>query len=98
LTGLTIILVIGVWAIITGVLQVIAAWRLRQEIDNEIWLGLAGILSVIMGILFILNPFGGALATVWLIGIYAIVFGVMFMMLAFRVRNGKAKLGEPLAT
>jgi uncharacterized membrane protein HdeD (DUF308 family) len=97
LAGLTIILVIGVWAIITGVLQVVAAWRLRQEIDNEIWLGLAGILSVIMGILFIRNPFGGALATVWLIGIYSIVFGVMFMMLAFRVRNmdDTSNLGEP---
>ena len=87
LTALTIVFLIGIWAIVTGVMQVIAAWRLRQEIDNEIWLGLAGILSVIMGIVFVLNPFVGALTTVWLVGIYSIIFGVLFIMLAFRLRG-----------
>jgi uncharacterized membrane protein HdeD (DUF308 family) len=87
LTALTIVFLIGIWAIVTGVMQIMAAWRLRQEIDNEIWLGLAGVLSVIMGALFILNPFAGALATTWLIGIYSIAFGVLFIMLAFRLRG-----------
>jgi uncharacterized membrane protein HdeD (DUF308 family) len=87
LTGLTIVLLIGIWAIMTGVVQMVEAWRLREEIENEIWLGLAGLLSVIMGVLFILNPLGGALATVWLIGIYSIAFGIFFIMLAFRLRG-----------
>jgi uncharacterized membrane protein HdeD (DUF308 family) len=87
LTALTIIFLIGLWAIVTGVMQIVAAWRLRQEIDNEIWLGLAGLLSVVMGILFVINPLGGVLATTWLIGIYSIAFGVLFIMLAFRLRS-----------
>ena len=85
--GLTIVLLIGVWAIITGVMQIMAAWSLRKEIENEFWLGLAGFLSVVMGVLFLMNPLGGALATVWLIGIYSIAFGIFFIMLAFRLRG-----------
>ena len=64
-----------------------AAIRLRKEIDNELWLGLSGLLSVIFGVWAFLFPGEGALALVWLIGIYAIIFGGFFIALAFKLRG-----------
>jgi uncharacterized membrane protein HdeD (DUF308 family) len=98
LTAITLVYLIAIWAIVTGVMQIMAAWRLREEIENEIWLGLAGLLSVIMGVLFIFNPGGGALATVWLIGIYSIAFGIFFIMLAFRVRGMGSDINQRTPT
>jgi uncharacterized membrane protein HdeD (DUF308 family) len=87
LTFLTILFIIAFWAIVTGVMQIVMAWRTREEIDNEIWLGLAGLMSIIFGVLVFLDPFAGSLATIWVIGVYSIIFGVMFIALAFRYRN-----------
>jgi uncharacterized membrane protein HdeD (DUF308 family) len=89
LTFLTILFIIAFWAIVTGVMQIVMAWRTREEIDNEIWLGLAGLMSIIFGILVFLDPFAGSLATIWVIGVYSIIFGVMFIALAFRYRNAE---------
>ncbi|MDB5059860.1 MAG: hypothetical protein JWO59_3332, partial [Chloroflexi bacterium] len=64
--------------------------RLRQEITGEWLLGLTGLLSVIFGLLLIIFPGAGALTVVWLIGIYALLFGVLLLGLALRLRNGGA--------
>lgn len=87
LTGLTLLLVIGFWAVVTGFMQIVAAWRLRKEIDNEVWLGLAGLMSVIFGIYIFINPLAGALATAMIIGIYSILFGIFLLALAMRFRG-----------
>lgn len=94
LTGLTLLLVIAFWAIVTGVMQVVAAWRLRKEIENEFWLGLAGVSSIIFGTYILFDPLGGALATAWLIGIYSIAFGTMLIGLALRFRAMDANANE----
>jgi uncharacterized membrane protein HdeD (DUF308 family) len=60
---------------------------LRKEIENEFWLGLSGLLSVIFGVYLFRFPVGGALAIAWLIGAYAVAFGVLFILLAFRLRG-----------
>lgn len=90
MTAVLLLYFIAAWALVTGVLEIVAAIRLRREIENEWWLGLAGVASVIFGILLFLQPAAGALAVVWLIGGYAILFGVLLIFLAFRVRG----LGE----
>jgi uncharacterized membrane protein HdeD (DUF308 family) len=87
LTALLMLYLIAAWAIITGILEIVAALRLRQEIQGEFFLILGGIASVIFGILAILFPGGGAVAVVWMIAIYAIVFGVLLTLLSFRVRG-----------
>jgi uncharacterized membrane protein HdeD (DUF308 family) len=87
LTALTLILIIGFWAIAIGVFQVVAAIRFRKEIDGEWFQVLAGLLSIIFGGVVVLQPGAGALGLAWLIGGYAIVFGVLLLALAWRVRS-----------
>jgi uncharacterized membrane protein HdeD (DUF308 family) len=86
-TALVLVYIIGAWAIITGVLEVIAAVRLRKEIRNEWWLALSGVLSIVFGALVMLVPGAGALALVLWIGAYSVVFGAMLLALAFRLRR-----------
>lgn len=87
LTGITLVIVIGAWAIVTGIFEIIAGVKLRDEIEGEFWLILAGILSIIFGILIWRNVAVGALTIVWLIGIYAILFGITMIALAFKVKG-----------
>ena len=86
-TALALLFVIAVWAIITGVVEVTTAIELRQVIQNEWLLGLAGVASVVFGILLVITPGAGALVITWLIGWYALLFGVMLLSLAWRLRR-----------
>ncbi|HUI59160.1 MAG TPA: DUF308 domain-containing protein, partial [Steroidobacteraceae bacterium] len=83
---------IAIWAIATGTLEIAAAIRLRKEISNEWLLLLSGLASVIFGVLLAAQPGTGALALLWLIGSYAILFGALLLILAFRVRGFVSKL------
>jgi len=87
LTGITLLLLIAWWAIVTGVLEIVAAIQLRKQIDDEWWLVLAGAASILFGILLLVNPGPGALAVLWIIGFYALLFGVTLIMLSFRLRK-----------
>ncbi len=86
-TAYALLFYIAIWAIATGLFEIIAAIRLRQEIKGEFWLILAGLLSVAFGVLLLARPGTGALSVVWLIGGYAIVFGSVLIVLAFEARG-----------
>lgn len=86
-TGLVLLYFIAAWAILTGVLAIFSAIRLRREIEGEWFLGLSGLLSVIFGVLLFFFPTGGAVAVIWLIGSYAILFGVLLVILGLRLRG-----------
>jgi uncharacterized membrane protein HdeD (DUF308 family) len=79
--------VIAVYAIITGVLEIAAAFALRELVAREWALALAGILSVVFGILLFIYPSAGILSILWLVGIYGIVFGLLFIVRAFQLRS-----------
>lgn len=87
ITVFILLTLIAIWAIMTGVMQIIAAIRLREEIEGEFLLGLSGVASVIFGVLVLLFPGGGAVAIVWMIAIYSILFGVLLVALGLRFRN-----------
>lgn len=85
LAALALVLIVGVNALITGVLDIVLAVRLRGHARPGVWLLLAGgIASIIFGTILIALPTVGALALVWLIGAYAIVAGILYMVMAFR--------------
>lgn len=94
ITALFLLTIIAVWALLTGLLEIAAAILLRRRIQGEWVLALSGVLSVTFGILLILFPGQGALALVWLIGSYAILFGVLLMGLGFRIRHWLRKEGS----
>ncbi|MEY2854684.1 MAG: hypothetical protein RL030_1816 [Pseudomonadota bacterium] len=91
-TALALLFYIAIWAIVTGVLEIITAVRLRKEIEGEWLLGLAGLVSVVFGILLIVHPGAGVLAVLWLLAAYALILGVLMIILAFKVRGWGAKL------
>ncbi len=77
---------IAAWALITGILEIVAAIQLRKAIANEWLLILAGICSILFSILMIWHPGVAALAIIWIIAAYAIVFGIMMIALSLRLR------------
>ncbi|EAW43134.1 hypothetical protein N9414_00080 [Nodularia spumigena CCY9414] len=87
ITALVLLYLIAAWAIVTGVLEIIAAIQVRKEIQNEWLLAIAGIASVLFGVLLLVWPLAGALAILWIIGAYAIIFGILLLILAFRLRS-----------
>lgn len=86
------LLLIGAWAIVTGVLEIITAIRLRKEITGEFWLILGGLFSIAFGILIAASPMAGAFAVGFIIGIYALMFGIVLIMLALRLRKHAARV------
>jgi uncharacterized membrane protein HdeD (DUF308 family) len=93
MTALVLVLVMGANALLTGMLDIVTAIRLRREIHDEWLLGLSGLAAVIFGVLVFLFPAAGALALVWLISLYAVVTGVLLLGVAYRLR-ARAR-GEP---
>jgi uncharacterized membrane protein HdeD (DUF308 family) len=87
ITALVLLILIGAWAIVTGLFEIAAAIQLRKEIKGEWLLGLAGVASVLFGIALLVNPVVGALAVVWLIAAYALVFGVLLIALGVRLHS-----------
>jgi len=87
MTALMLLYFIAAWAIATGIMQVVGAIQLRKQIDNEWSLILNGALSVIFGVVLVIVPGAGALALATILGIYAIVFGVLLVSLSLRLRQ-----------
>jgi uncharacterized membrane protein HdeD (DUF308 family) len=94
-TALALLILFAIWSIATGIFEIIAAIRLRRQLADEWALALAGVVSVLFGVALLLAPPLGLLALAWLMGAYAIVFGVMMLVLAFRLRRWGARAGSP---
>lgn len=87
LAALGLLFVIAFWAILTGLLQIWFAIRMRQQIHGELWLGLSGVIAVLFGILLVIFPGTGILSVLLLAGLLSIAFGGAMVMLGFRLRR-----------
>ena len=91
-TALILLYFIAAWALATGVLEIIAAIQLRQLVENEWLLALGGLASVLFGVLLFVFPGEGALTLLWLISLYAILFGVLLIALGIRLRGPRGTI------
>jgi uncharacterized membrane protein HdeD (DUF308 family) len=94
LTAFTLYLLIIAWAIVTGVAEISTAIRLRQEIEGEWALALSGVISILFAVALLFSGALGIVTLVWVIGIYAVVFGVLLLITAFRVRGSEDQSGD----
>jgi uncharacterized membrane protein HdeD (DUF308 family) len=92
ITALAFLYLLAAWAIITGILEVIAPLSFPMSAGRGVLTALAGVLSVVFGILIAAQPAAGLLAVVWLIGVYAIVFGIMYIVVYFQSRSLAASI------
>jgi uncharacterized membrane protein HdeD (DUF308 family) len=92
MTALVLLLFIASWAVLMGIFEIAAAIRLRKHIENEWLLALSGVVSIAFGVLMFLQPGAGALAVVWLIGSFAIFFGILLIALSFRLKGLASRL------
>jgi uncharacterized membrane protein HdeD (DUF308 family) len=93
ITLAALLILIAAWSIVSGVLTFASAFRLNIE-HGRIWLALGGIAQLAFGILLLAAPAIGAVVLTWWLGIYAIIFGVFMLVLAFQLRS---RLEEPPA-
>jgi len=88
ITTVAFVILIAVWAVISGALMLTAALTLKID-HGRWWLALGGIASVIFGVVLLIAPVVGAVVLTWWLGAYAIVFGVMLLVLAFQLHGKK---------
>lgn len=94
MTAIVLVYFIAAWAVVTGILEIVAAIQLRRVITGEWVMILAGAASIIFGILLAIFPGAGALSLVWMIGIYAVFLGILLIVLAFRLRSRQPEGSE----
>jgi uncharacterized membrane protein HdeD (DUF308 family) len=86
-TALALVFYVALWAIASGVVELVTAIRLRKDIKGEWSLGLAGLIAIAFGVLLIFRPGAGALSLLWLFATFAIIYGMALIALSFRVRS-----------
>lgn len=86
-TAIALVFVIAIWAVITGILEIAAAIRFRDEIKGEWALALTGLVSIILGVVLFTNPGAGVLGVTWAIAGYAIVFGILMIYMAITAKS-----------
>ena len=95
-TALAILLLIGIWAVARGILEIVVAISLRRELKGEWRLLIAGVLSIVFGAIVVSRPGTGLIAILWLVGFYAVLYGLMLVSLAFKAKNlSKIVASEP---
>jgi uncharacterized membrane protein HdeD (DUF308 family) len=92
LAAISLLWVLAIWIIVAGSMQIAAAIRLRKEVQGE-WMWIAsGLLMVVLGLLFFFRPGEGILSVTWLIATLAVVWGVLLVMLSFKLKGLKGRM------
>ena len=91
-TALSLLYIVAFWSIVLGVIQVITAIQMRREIRGELWMALGGAIAIIFGLYLVILPGAGLLSLVWLVGIWAVLFGISCLMFGLGLRGRRAAL------
>ncbi len=95
ITAVALLAVVAVWAVLTGVAEIVTAIELRRYLHGEWMLAAAGVLSIAFGAILAMRPLAGALAVTWLIGLYAILFGGLLVGFGFRLHRWQESAHHP---
>jgi uncharacterized membrane protein HdeD (DUF308 family) len=93
ITGLVLLYLIALWALVMGIVEIAAAFVLRGAVRHDWVIGVVGVLSVLFGIALMITPGAGALIITWLIGWYALLSGVMLLYVAWKVHHAEPSGG-----
>lgn len=91
LTAMVLAVLVGAWALVTGIIELVIALRLREQFRPQWLLGIAGVLSILFGIAIFISPGAGVVVLAVIVGIYALLFGISLIVYGFRLR----KLSRP---
>jgi uncharacterized membrane protein HdeD (DUF308 family) len=94
LTVLFFVTLLAFWSLVTGILMIVAAFKLNPAYGRG-WLVFSGIISVLFGIALLVGPMVGAVVLTWWIGAYALVFGITLLVLAFKLKSRKDSTPVP---
>lgn len=86
------VLLLAAWALVTGGLMIAAAFRLHLHYGRW-WLVLGGVVSILFGLALLINPGMSALVLTWWIGSYTFAFGILLLILAFKLRAQHGAVG-----
>ncbi|MBN2185111.1 MAG: HdeD family acid-resistance protein [Candidatus Krumholzibacteriota bacterium] len=92
MTAVFLYIFLAVWAVFTGILELVQAVHLRRKLRNEWMLVVGGILSIILGIFLILRPVAGVFVVIWMIAVYSILFGFLMIFLGLKMRRYKGNI------
>lgn len=98
ITAMVLVMLIAFWAVVTGIAEIAAAISLRHVLEREWLLGASGLLSILFGILLFAFPGAGALSLVFIIGLYAILFGLLLVGLGFKLERFGRPRTPPITT
>ncbi|UCH51440.1 MAG: DUF308 domain-containing protein [Chloroflexota bacterium] len=90
ITELALVFLIGAWALVTGIMELNFAFRSVKETGAKWLFAVSGILSIILAILLLVRPIAAIIAVIWIIGAYAVVVGILLIILGFMLRSSKA--------
>jgi uncharacterized membrane protein HdeD (DUF308 family) len=96
LTAVLLAVLVGSWALVTGAIEIVSAMRQRRERRRTAWLVVAGLLSVVAGVLILIWPVHGAFAVAMLLGVFATAYGVVLAGLALAVRRASTTSDDDL--
>jgi uncharacterized membrane protein HdeD (DUF308 family) len=85
----------GLWLIITGIVMLFAGLMAKDMKDTRWLMVIGGILSLIVGSIFVINPYDGAVALVWVIGLFTVIYGIIFIVLGIRLHSAESKAPVP---
>jgi uncharacterized membrane protein HdeD (DUF308 family) len=85
MTALVLVYLVAFWAILGGATELVAAFELHDLVPHAWLLGLAGAAAIVFGVLVIASPSAGALALVWILGVFAAVYGIAYLAFGFRL-------------